>query len=262
MTSLDDSIISPQNMALLDNVTNYNREAVDYFHYEFGLGCDKLPMDWKILMKMRKHRLLRLPSCSMEDDVDYTMYMQRLHHCLWRRWSMELFGLQQKKCDPLSINWNKDTDVTVLYGPEFSSEAPASKEQQRALFGAPTAPQTISSKGVIDTPTIESGDEDSILYASSIDSSASSIFDSASRRRGSNGSVDRKLGLQFSDVVLKREISPRGDISEKCVRINDIKSRHHHRRHQHRHHNVHRQVVYSDASDYIMVEGGDLFYVN
>ncbi|CAI6631206.1 CBM_HP2_G0028260.mRNA.1.CDS.1 [Saccharomyces cerevisiae] len=119
MTSLDDTIISYQNIMLLDNMTNYNKPAIDYFHHEFNDASLEMSASWTLLLKMRKHKLLRLPSCSSEDVLDYNMYLVRLHHCLWRRWSINHYGLQNSKSNPLSINWNKETDVTVLYGPDL-----------------------------------------------------------------------------------------------------------------------------------------------
>ncbi|CAD6637881.1 XXYS1_4_G0042960.mRNA.1.CDS.1 [Saccharomyces cerevisiae] len=121
MTSLDDTIISYQNLMLLDNMTNYNKPSIDYFHHKFNGARLEMPASWTLLLKMRKHKLLRLPSCSSEDTLDYNMYLVRLHHCLWRRWSIDHYGLQNSKSDPLSINWNKETDITVLYGPDLTT---------------------------------------------------------------------------------------------------------------------------------------------
>ena len=45
--------------------------------------------------------------------------MARLYHCIWRRWSIKHFNLDEYKIYPLSINWNKEIDVTVLYGPDL-----------------------------------------------------------------------------------------------------------------------------------------------
>ena len=117
MTSLDDTIISKQNLILLDNVTNYGRPAVDYFTQEFK--AQDIAMTWRLLVKMRNHKLLRLPSCSPEDDKDYHLYLVRLHHVLWRRWS-QLVVATGERVDPLSLNWDKDLDVTVLYGPDLA----------------------------------------------------------------------------------------------------------------------------------------------
>ncbi|CAL9729623.1 hypothetical protein MOUN0_H03334 [Monosporozyma unispora] len=214
MTSLDDSIISKQNIMLLDNVTNYSKCAIDYFHCNLKDNED-LPLSWSLLCKMKKHKLLRLPSCSIEDDIDYNMYLQRLHHCLWRRWSMDTFNLNEIKLDPLDINWNKNTDVTVLYGPDLS--LPQYKEETAMSSPSISIPKTSKESINDDTDSIHS--EDSTLYASSIDSSTSSIFDSNNSSPTTTTSV--KKSLRFNDIVKRRDVSMFGENRESYIQIND-----------------------------------------
>lgn len=224
MTSLDDSIISKQNMMLLDNVTNYSKCAIDYFHCDLNNtdnstdnnNNNDLPLSWSLLCKMKKHKLLRLPSCSIEDDIDYNMYLQRLHHCLWRRWSIQQFNLHNVKLDPLDINWNKNTDVTVLYGPDLSlpKDEPLTNNNNNNH-----SIQIPSCKDSSDTDSIHS--EDSTLYASSIDSSTSSIFDSNSNNNNNSPSPVIKKSLRFNEFVKRRDISPAGENKESFIQIND-----------------------------------------
>ncbi|CCD26234.1 uncharacterized protein NDAI_0H00600 [Naumovozyma dairenensis CBS 421] len=194
MTSLDDTIISRQNLMLLDNVTNYQKPAIDYFHHEFNDDKLEIPLSWTLLLKMRKHKLLRLPSCSIEDDMDYNIYLVRLHHCLWRRWSINYYHLDKCKLDPLSINWNKETDVTVLYGPDLTDSNNSIQEEEHEFqetkqkFNKNNTNNNIHNKLIRHDESSsssedddESNDDDTIndhsYLSSSIDSNTSSIFD-------------------------------------------------------------------------------------
>ncbi|CCF60486.1 hypothetical protein KAFR_0K01320 [Kazachstania africana CBS 2517] len=222
MTSLDDSIISQQNMMLLDNVTNYKKTSLDYFHYSFNEDSMELPLSWSLLLKMRKHKLLRLPSCSIEDDSDYMIYIERLHHILWRRWSSKLFHLDDLKLDPLEINWKKETDVTVLYGPDLicHDEISCPLYDIQYNYKQSTAKQ--------DVPFMDT-DESDFNYSSSVDSSTSSIFDNSN----SNTSPPKiKKCLKFNDRVDRRDINLYGEFIESSIKINDRKHRHHRHRHQ------------------------------
>ena len=235
MTSLDDSIISRQNLMLLDNVTNYNKPAIDYFHYDFNGDLLELPLSWTLLLKMRKHKLLRLPSCSIEDDFDYYVYLVRLHHCLWRRWSIRYYGLSKLKIDPLKINWNKETDITVLYGPDFSDcRSSFDTESTHRVSQVPVVPSATSNKQQLDVSSPSSDEEysDSSLGAiasrnssnSSTDSSSASyIFDRPSCLRKLPTQNDRSNHpLRFKNIVVERDINTEGVFCEYNICINDI----------------------------------------
>lgn len=224
MTSLDDTIISKQNLMLLDNVTNYNKPAIDYFHHSFNNDLLELPLSWTLLLKMRKHKLLRLPSCSLEDDIDYNIYLVRLHHCLWRRWSINYYHLNNNKINPLSINWNKDTDVTVLYGPDLSTDndknnsGSSSKDHIHAVDFMKTG-----GGGKDDDEDEETlSDTDSFKYPSSLDSATSSIFDHASCLKKFPSPKKETQKLRFENIVKKRNIESDGFIRESVICINDI----------------------------------------
>ncbi|EJS41682.1 YOR062C [Saccharomyces arboricola H-6] len=202
MTSLDDSVLTKKNIALLDNATNYTRPAVDYFRFTFDYDRLDVPITWRLLWKMRKHKLLRLPSCSSENEFDYTMYMARLHHCMWRRWSINHFKLDDLKIDPLSINWNKERDVTLLYGPDLAEiyeREPIlpkvyvrnKKVQEKQLFGA-------GNDGTGSTPLHKDG----VVFP--------------------DDKVPSQRTISFNDTVRRRDIDKRGRFQESCVLINDI----------------------------------------
>ncbi|AQZ14863.1 YKR075C and YOR062C [Zygosaccharomyces parabailii] len=199
MTSLDDTIISKQNLILLDNVTNYGRPAVDYFTQEFK--AQDIAITWRLLVKMRNHKLLRLPSCSPEDDKDYHLYLVRLHHVLWRRWS-QLVVATGERVDPLSLNWDKDLDVTVLYGPDLAHKKAEEEEQRDKKKAEREARAAAKDAKECD----ESWEVDSASMWSS-DSNSSSIFDRASKN------------LRFSETVLRRDIDPAGLCYESHVLI-------------------------------------------
>lgn len=235
MASLDDTVISKQNMMLLDNVTNYDKIAIDYFHTPWQNMKD-LPLSWSLLYKMKKHKLLRLPSCSMEDDLDYNIYLQRLHHCLWRRWSIENFHLNSFKINPLDINWNKETDITVLYGPDFSPymdiEVNNTKNSKYNTISFSKSDANKKKEIISDTESLHS--EDSLIYSSSLDSSSSLLFDSLKHRTNSTTSkhIPLKKSLRFSEIVKKRNITEYGELKESYLQIND-KIHHQHRLRKH-----------------------------
>ncbi|CAL9734675.1 hypothetical protein MOSE0_F04698 [Monosporozyma servazzii] len=244
MTSLDDSIISKQNMMLLDNVTNYSKSAIDYFHCD--INNSNTPLSWSLLCKMKKHKLLRLPSCSIEDDIDYNMYLQRLHHCLWRRWSIEKFNLNNTKLDPLDINWNKNTDVTVLYGPDLS--LPQSQPPNIVLTDSISIPNCKDTDTDTDTDSIHSQSSSIDLYASSIDSSTSSIFDS-NTNTNTNTTAPVQKSLRFNEFVKRRDITPQGQNKESFIQIND---KLHQRKHKHKHKIASSYYSYdNDPNDFI-----------
>ena len=203
MTSLDDTVLTKKNIALLDNATNYIRPAIDYFHFRWD--CDSLDVSttWRLLLKMRKHKLLRLPSCSSENEFDYTIYMARLYHCMWRRWSIKHFNLDDCKINPLNINWNKEIDVTVLYGPDLvgihEREQPVSTD-----FHVRNIKK--QGKQLSDTAKDESGssplDKDGVFSL--------------------NGKWSSQRSISFNDTVRRRDIDKRGRFRESCVLINDI----------------------------------------
>ncbi|KAJ1049486.1 hypothetical protein FZC28_6836g3789 [Saccharomyces cerevisiae] len=271
MTSLDDTIISYQNIMLLDNMTNYNKPAIDYFHHEFNDASLEMSASWTLLLKMRKHKLLRLPSCSSEDVLDYNMYLVRLHHCLWRRWSINHYGLQNSKSNPLSINWNKETDVTVLYGPDLTN-IDSNENEISPVQNQIDQKQTKNLKSALKKNTecwvteevdeinasIESNDNalaklEDISCPSSVDSHTSSIFDQhstctkiSSIDEDSEDLMNEKKEqfprkLKFNQAVMKREIDSKGAIRESLININDIQHSRHHRRHHRRHHHHHHQ---------------------
>lgn len=230
MASLDDTIISRQNLMLLDNVTNYRKPALDYFHHQFNSDALEMPMTWTLLLKMRKHKLLRLPSCAIEDDADYNTYLMRLHHCLWRRWSMEHFKLEKLRIDPLSINWNKETDITVLYGPDLAGVVEEETE---------TAEQTCLVKGETERLCSTDSEEEysgirGYTYSSSVDSHTSSIFDGNTCTKTHSNSSTKSL--KFSNTVLRRDIDRHGAFQETHIQINDAaEMSRRHRRHQRSH---------------------------
>ncbi|GCF01303.1 hypothetical protein ZYGM_000941 [Zygosaccharomyces mellis] len=191
MTSLDDTIISRQNLLLLDNVTNYARPAIDYFTCRFQ--DQDIATTWKLLLKMRNHKLIRLPSCSLEDDLGYHLYLSRLYHTLWRRWSQQLYRINCR-ADPLSVNWDKELDMTVLYGPDLTGS-----ENGQYEVGEGKQEEVVEDKDSdVESAGVSWEDDDASVYSSSSNSSTSSIFDQVPKI------------LRFSETVLRRDIDPMG----------------------------------------------------
>lgn len=203
MTSLDDSVLTKKNIALLDNATNYIRPAIDYFHFKFNYDSLDVSTTWRLLLKMRKHKLLRLPSCSSENEFDYSIYMARLYHCIWRRWSIKHFNLDEYKIDPLSINWNKEIDVTVLYGPDLVG---IHEREQPTPTDFPMGNIKEQGKQLLDVR--KEGSASSLLKKGSV------FY--------SKGKWLSQRSISFDDTVRRRDIDKRGRFRESCVLINDV----------------------------------------
>ncbi|CDO91762.1 unnamed protein product [Kluyveromyces dobzhanskii CBS 2104] len=226
--SLDDTIIIRKNLLLLDNVTNLNKPAIDYFHHNFN-ETYAICETWKVLLKVGKHKVLRLPSCSQEDESDYNYYLKRLHHCLWRRWSMENFQLNgsENKYDPLRINWNKENDMTVLYGPQLSDDCVAAtqlvaknKSLVESLFPAMDMDSDLDSYS----------QSYNNFSSSPTNSDASSIFETNKPilvKRVSSGlgtsapHHSNSKNIRFDDSVRTREIDHSGAVYDGTSAIND-----------------------------------------
>ncbi|CAI2021706.1 hypothetical protein SEUBUCD646_0H01150 [Saccharomyces eubayanus] len=202
MTSLDDTVLTKKNLALLDNATNYTRPALDYFHYAFNYDNLDVSTTWRLLIKMRKHRLLRLPSCSSENEIDYNIYMARLHHCMWRRWSIHQFKLDDLKIDPLSINWKKEIDVTLLYGPDL---AEVNEREQASSPSVSVNDTSRQQKHYRNTERHRNGSSSSFQ---------TKVF-------AVKGKPSPQRTISFDDTVNRRDIDKRGRFHESCSLIND-----------------------------------------
>lgn len=200
MTSLDDTIISKGNLLLLDNITNYARPAIDYFTHNFGDQGIAIP--WRLLLKMKNHKLIRLPSCSSEDDSDYHFYLTRLHHALWRRWTQQLYGIKGRT-DPKRIDWDRDSDMMVLYGPDLTESDSVDSEDGKTEGQEVQEEQEEQEEGYGDEEDFGSlevswEDDDASVCSSSRSSSMSSIFEHVPK------------SLRFSETVLRRDIDSMG----------------------------------------------------
>lgn len=228
--SLDDTVIIRKNLLLLDNVTNLNKPAIDYFHHNFK-ETYSICETWKVLLKVGKHKVLRLPSCSQEDESDYNYYLKRLHHCLWRRWSMENFHLNDSahKYDPLRINWNKENDMTVLYGPQLSDDCVAATQllpKRKALSADDGA---LPSAGVDSDSESYSSFSYNNYSSSPTNSDTSSIFENTKsllvKRNSSSSSSHHHSSahrnIRFNESVRTREIDYSGVIYDGTSAIND-----------------------------------------
>ncbi|CUS24803.1 LAQU0S20e00232g1_1 [Lachancea quebecensis] len=224
--SLDDTVIVRRNLMLMENVTNLEKPAIDYYHFDFSSDrAMAMPQMWDLLLRLGKYQLVRLPSCSAEDDVDYQMYVKRLHHCLWRRWSIAHFGLADRKLNPLDINWNKEQDVSVLYGPDLSLE-----DESRCTASLADLTNTAAQSGKPGADhanactSVDSCEDFTATYGSSMDSRDSSIFDSVPRKScltSHHVRSARRHSLHFNNQVLRRDIDKYGDLRERKVFIND-----------------------------------------
>ena len=118
--------------------------AVDYFSYD--LTSKQYHSCWKNISNnqfMKPYELsnvdniTRLRTVQQTDDLMMflpTTSQARLENACWRAWYKKLRSL--KELDPTEINWFKENDVTVLYGPLIDDadgvgEKKKKKEQQQ-----------------------------------------------------------------------------------------------------------------------------------
>ncbi|SCU85491.1 LAFA_0D15962g1_1 [Lachancea sp. 'fantastica'] len=233
MTSLDDSVLIHQNMMLLENVTNLERPAIDYYHCDITWNDPlAMPQTWNVLLHLGKYKLLRLPSCSAENETDYQMYVKRLHHCLWRRWSISYYGLAGNKVDPSAVNWNKEQDFTVLYGPDLTLDEDTSvKSQRNAIHHENNDGQNFAMQPKFPLPLVSKNAADDELddsagcFSSSLESRDSSIFDhipsKSCMKHSDSCHRGRRRPLQFNDQVRRRDIDPFGSLYEHNILLND-----------------------------------------
>jgi len=73
---------------------------------------DYLYHDWQLNELTQTYQYLKYFQQKSRKEVDH-----RLNYALWRNWSRNLFDL--KTISPEFIQWNKDCDITWLYGPYF-----------------------------------------------------------------------------------------------------------------------------------------------
>ncbi|KAJ1919569.1 protein phosphatase regulator [Mycoemilia scoparia] len=80
---------------------------VDYLYYDWSL--DNFGPNWSMLRRTYPHEI-------NEWDPDPSFKI-RCQNVLWRQWSIHLRQLD--KFPPEKINWNKDADLSFLYGPVY-----------------------------------------------------------------------------------------------------------------------------------------------
>lgn len=105
-------------------------QAVDYFSYE--LTSTQYHSCWKNIANnqfMKQCELSNIDNISklkkvqpMDDLMTFlpTTSRARLENACWRAWGKNMNKL--KELDPAKINWFKENDVTVLYGPLIVEE--------------------------------------------------------------------------------------------------------------------------------------------
>lgn len=214
--SLDDSIVTRRNLVLLDNLTNYDKPSIDYFHHNFAMDGPEVPLTWALLLRTKAHGALRLPSCAMEDDQDYANYLVRLHHCLWRRWSLHYYGLSKSKLDPLNINWKKESDVNVLYGPDLTGHDLLQKNRSPRPLGHCSSAGALAAVAAV-SPVFRKD-------ATGPQRRRMSVPTGASTGVSTGSGIDSNKEIKFVDNVLRRDIDSKGKFRETTVDINDCRN--------------------------------------
>lgn len=147
-------------------VTTQPPMAVDYFSYELTSG--QYHSCWKNITNnqfMKQCELSNIDNISklkrvqpMDDLMTFmpTTSRVRLENACWRAWYKNMNKL--KELDPAKINWFKENDVTVLYGPLILDD-----EEQDALAKDVEMTQTVpraSSSNEFSTTDDELMDDD------------------------------------------------------------------------------------------------------
>lgn len=304
--TFDDSSINEYNIILFNNINSYEKmAAVDYMHYDFG---HDFMLPWKFLKnwsdKVQNYSLddiqlgdtnsiiLRLPSCSNEIIDDYYIYLERLHHVLWRRSYKDHMQYKLKKqaqnkretkndnltqnkskrnetmsvkqgqkmlptktnkqvadstvendvnhieyankdinalvANPLDLDWDKECDVTTLYGPYLTAEVPFEELKADLVkeYGSSSETEDI---------TVQGGFENGADSRRDRSSSGSSSSSSSSSNSSSSSSLESNLEVDVSSTsstetstksILKHENHVHGDWHkhnehDSCVKFND-----------------------------------------
>ena len=160
----------------------------------------------------------------MDDESNYFAYLHRLRNCLWRRWSIHVFQLDDVKMDPLKINWNKEEDLNLLYGPDLRyDKACIAAEiigEQRKIFCCADAGYVSSDE---DSDCSLSGFSENLSIFDSPRGCLSPCLTSCMTRATTAGSTScgKRRSLKFCDIVSRRDISLGGGIFDINVMIND-----------------------------------------
>lgn len=91
-------------------------ENIDY------MAPDHIP-DYHLYVCWRRNNSITVK--SYQDDICLSIpstISRRLENTCWRRWTKQQLGLTE--ISPWQINWNKNQDITWLYGPKYTCEDP------------------------------------------------------------------------------------------------------------------------------------------
>lgn len=100
---------------------------------------------------------------SHQDDICLTIpstISRRLENICWRRWNKQLHGLGE--VTPASIDWNKNQDITWLYGPKYTVPFPLDLPTNRFTAG------NLSKMDYEEVPEMELDDISSVGLASTM----------------------------------------------------------------------------------------------
>lgn len=86
---------------------------------------------------------------------------RRLENISWRKWNKQLWHLAE--LPPSAINWNKDQDITWLYGPKYLAIT-YQRDDERPLLVMPEDALASDAEGV---PELEADDNSSVISESS-----------------------------------------------------------------------------------------------
>lgn len=104
-----------------DDMTNYKSTNAPKFTQNIDYMTKLTINEYNLHQCWKRNNSLSVK--SQQDDISLVIpssVSRRLENACWRRWYKQMKQLPE--VSPSCINWNKDEDITWLYGPKFDSD--------------------------------------------------------------------------------------------------------------------------------------------
>ncbi|KAG7661174.1 uncharacterized protein J8A68_005313 [[Candida] subhashii] len=171
----DDMVVGPSSQ----QIPTF-RENIDYLEYVPNTNTKHYLHDNINLIKFMKY---------INNNPDYKLHnaflYQRLSNICWRRFSKNFHQLSE--INPYVINWDKNSDITWLFGPKIASEEqeqqqPEQPKQTTSIYSCQEEEDNMSVSSLVSESSINStfNDDDEFSASSrknSTISSSSSYYD-------------------------------------------------------------------------------------
>lgn len=104
-----------------DDMTNYKTNNAPTFTQNIDYMTNENINEYNLHQCWKRNNSLSVR--SLKDDINLVIpstVSRRLENACWRRWFKLMRQLPE--ISPSCINWNKDEDITWLYGPKFDDD--------------------------------------------------------------------------------------------------------------------------------------------